>query len=284
MQPQPQPGGWLHSVWRNLFPPRTANVAPVPVVPLPPPPWPNSPEQFRARASVDHFAFSVTLLYNWDADTVNRQGWARILQPMAREQIQELVRAMAGAIAPHRPDALEDKANERLAEMREYRYDDVRIRYRPQVFVAADDRVRPHLEAYWERQVALHCMHDLDRLRADLADDLVARWSTTLRELLTDPLTRHAGKLVEKELFAGTKDGGAAGSGRKDFATVVAELFDGQAREGRELVSLLRTAIRDHENIGIGHHEFVQTYDEALRRLQPPQPVGPNLNGRDSAT
>lgn len=240
-------------------------------------PVPNGPEYTRVRAQGGYFCFTVQLNYNWEAKTLSERAWAYQLWPRARRDLRNLLTVLGRRIPPHRPDELEEQVNHRLAGGREYREDGVLIPFHPQVYVFADDRASQHLKPFWDRRITLQSLYDLDVLRAKLADELIEQWSELLRKLLTEPLSQHAGKLVAEHLFSASTDANNPSivDGTKVFAEVVSQLFDDHGKTGAKLVTLLEEAIRNHEKVGLGQYEFVETYDAALQELRQQLAAGP---------
>ncbi|RGC66031.1 hypothetical protein C5N14_26040 [Micromonospora sp. MW-13] len=241
--------------WHTLFPP----VEPA-LVASPPPLTPPTvsfrqdvPQPILVPAKGDAFDFRLHVVYLWRAQHMTFEelrfraerylGWAG---GIVRERAVDLAREHE----PHRSHELERALNNRLVGQRWPR-DESLPHFGVQVRVSPDERVRERLRPYWEERIKLECDHELQKIRARQADDLTRRWCAVLQALEDDPVTAHAARLTGEQ-----------------FAEVFRRYVEERRGTVPELVTLLREAVRGHNDLGLGPSEYTQAWDAALRSYE----------------
>ncbi|MCX4385351.1 hypothetical protein OG777_00215 [Micromonospora peucetia] len=249
---QPERRRW----WHAFLPP----AEPVTLFPPPAPPVPSTvtfrhdvPQPILVPAWGDAFDFRLHAVYTWTAQNMAYEelrlraerhlAWAG---GIVRDRAVDLARQYE----PHRSHDLERALNDRLTGQRWPR-EGSQPHFWVQVRVSPDERVRERLRPYWEERIKLECDHELQKIRAQQADELTRRWCTVLQSLEDDPVTAHAARLTGEQF---------------------AEVFRRYVQERREtvpdLVALLREAVRGHGDLGMGPSEYTEAWDAAIRTYE----------------
>ncbi|MGW1061225.1 hypothetical protein [Micromonospora rubida] len=263
---------WWQVLWRIL---RRLFVPPQPVrvgSPLPPPPAflppvatyrQDVPHPIFVAAKGDAFDFRLYAVYTWSARYMSAEGLRLLVEgylPWAGGVVREQAIALAREYEPHRSHDLERALNNVLLGQRWPR-DETRPHFTVQVRVSPDERIRERLRPYWEERIKLECDHELQKIRARQADDLTRRWGAVLQALEDDPVTAHAARLTGEQF---------------------AEVFRRYAEERRgtvpELLTLLREAVRGHNDLGLGPSEYTEAWDAALRTYERQNRIAPRAN------
>ncbi|MFG1887698.1 hypothetical protein ACGFIR_07495 [Micromonospora sp. NPDC049051] len=249
---QPERRRW----WHTFFPPG----GPVPLLPPPPPPVPSTvtfrhdvPHPILVPARGDAFDFRLHAVYTWTAQNMAYEELrlrAERYLTWAAGIVRERAVDLARQYEPHRSHDLERALNDRLAGQRWPR-EGSQPYFWVQVGVSPDERVRERLRPYWEARIKLECDHELQKIRAQQADELTRRWCAVLQSLEDDPVTAHAARLTGEQF---------------------AEVFHRYVQERREtvpdLLELLREAVRGHGDLGMGPSEYTEAWDAAIRTYE----------------
>jgi hypothetical protein len=233
---------------------------------LPLPPLPDNPAaevSFRqeprdpvlAMGAGDAFDFEVYPTFVWHArlpaveDLEVRAGAFRA---RALRTVENFVRPIARTHPPHRACALESDINAQ-ADGKRWRFDSdgTALRLAFTVRIVPEERVREQLRPFQEQRIRMDCEHELGIQRARQVEELTRHWSAILDKLDQDPRTMHAAMLSEA-----------------DFAHVFGDFVKGRQQGLRDLLDLLRVAVKGHGDIGLGPSEFTRAWDEALKAFQ----------------
>jgi hypothetical protein len=233
---------------------------------LPLPPLPDDPlaeVSFRqeprdpvlALGAGDAFDFEVYPTFGWQArvPTVDDlEIRAAAFRTRALRTVENFVRPIARNHPPHRACALESDVNEQ-ADGKRWRFDSdgTALRLTFTVRIVPEERVREQLRPYQEKRIRMDCEHELGIQRARQVEELTRHWSAILDTLDQDPRTMHAAMLSEE-----------------DFAHVFGDFVKGRQQGLRDLLDLLRVAVKGHSDIGLGPSEYTRAWDEALKAFQ----------------
>ncbi|MFY1599427.1 hypothetical protein [Micromonospora sp. WMMD737] len=250
--PQPERRRW----WHAFFPP----VEPVPPAGPPAPPVPDTvtfrhdvPQPILVPARGDAFDFRLHAVYNWTAQNMPYEALrlrAERYLAWAGGIVRERAVDLARQYEPHRSHDLERALNDRLAGQRWPR-EGSQPYFWVQVRVSPDERVRERLRPYWEQRIKLECDHELEKIRAQQADELTRRWCAVLQSLEDDPVTAHAARLTGEQ-----------------FAEVFRRYVEERRGTVPDLVQLLREAVRGHGDLGMGPSEYTEAWDAAIRTYE----------------
>lgn len=239
--------------WHAIFPP------PEPTFITPPPPpitvslRQEVPQPVLVPAKGDAFDFRLHAVYTWVGQNMTNEELrfrAERYLPWAGGIVREEVLALARQHEPHRSHELEQAANRHLSGQRWPRHGSL-PHFTVQVRVSPDERVRERLRPYWADRIKLECDHELEKIRANQADELTRRWCAVLENLQDDPVTAHAARLTGAQ-----------------FAEVFRRYVAERRETVPELVELLREAVRGHNDLGMGPSEYTQAWDAALRTYE----------------
>ncbi len=212
-------------------------------------------EAIHVVADGDAFEFQVFPTFVWRAAGCTREELeadAGLLMPRARRTARSFVGPLARRCPPHQARALEAEANEQLADKSwRVEYEDRSFTFGMTVRVVPDEQVRERLRPYWEERIKMECDHELGLRRAQLVDELTRNWSAILDKLEQDPRTMHAARLSEQQ-----------------FAEVFGEFVTERKEVVRDLLLLLRSAVKGHGDLGLGPSEYTRAWDEALKVFQ----------------
>jgi hypothetical protein len=216
----------------------------------------HGPEPIAAPAKGDAFSFQVVATYTWESDHLYPGELDLAIDRHTREVhhgLRELVIDVAHEVEPHRVAELQARLDAAVAPKRwHFDRDGVhRLSCRVEVRVAPDDRVRQRMQPYWERRIEMELEHELGMRRAELVEELTARWTTVLARLHEEPLTPHAARLTEAQ-----------------FAEVFDRLISERRGALQDVVRILQDASRDHRESGLRQTEIVHTYDSLLRAVR----------------
>ncbi|WP_434743755.1 hypothetical protein [Micromonospora sp. SH-82] len=175
---------------------------------------------------------------------------ARLHLPWAGSIVQEQATDLACGHDPHHAQDLERALNDHLAGRR-WPHSDALLGFTALVRVSPDERIRERLRPYWEERIELEYKHELQKIRVEQANELTRCWSAVFRGLEDLPVTAHAAWLTSE-----------------DFAEVFGRYLTERRGTVPELVSLLREAVRGHNDLGLGPSEYTQAWDAALRSYE----------------
>jgi hypothetical protein len=124
------------------------------------------------------YGFVIRATFTWTADLTRPElfGWyVDYFQPQADQRLRRIAARYARESPPHRPRDVEIALYEAFAgeDALPWRYErgDVLFSCELDVSVHLDERVRRLLQPYWDRRIALECERDLDRRRAEYAEE-----------------------------------------------------------------------------------------------------------------
>lgn len=139
-----------------------------------------SAELMPAQGQV--YGFEIRATFTWTSDSVGPElfGWyVDYFQRQATQRLRRIAARCAREIPPHRPREVEIALHAALAgdDALPWRYErgEVSFTCEPDVSVHLDERVRRLLQPYWDRRIALECERDLNRRRAEYAEERRAR-------------------------------------------------------------------------------------------------------------
>ncbi|MFG2052847.1 hypothetical protein ACGFI9_02350 [Micromonospora sp. NPDC048930] len=128
------------------------------------------------------YGFVVRATFTWTSDSARPElfGWyVDYFQQQANQRLRRIAARCARETPPHRPREVEIALYEALTgdDALPWRYErgDVSFTCEPDVSVHLDERVRRLLQPYWDQRIALECERDLDRRRAEYAEERRAR-------------------------------------------------------------------------------------------------------------
>ncbi|WP_107079350.1 hypothetical protein, partial [Micromonospora sp. MH33] len=129
-----------------------------------------------AQGQVYHFVVRAT--FTWTSDTARPElfGWyLDYFQPQATQRLRRIAVRCAAEIPPDRPRAvmiaLDDAMTGDNALPWCYERGGVTFTCEPDVSVHLDEPVRRLLQPYWDQRIALEWKRDLDRRRAEYAEE-----------------------------------------------------------------------------------------------------------------
>ncbi|MFE9689290.1 hypothetical protein [Micromonospora sp. NPDC005806] len=129
-----------------------------------------------AQGQVYNFVVGAT--FTWSSDNARPElfGWyVDYFQPHATQRLRRIARRCAAEIPPDRPRelaiALEAALTGDDALPWGYERGGVTFTCEPEVSVHLDEPVRKLLQPYWDQRIALDWQRDLDRRRAEYAED-----------------------------------------------------------------------------------------------------------------
>ncbi|MFI7284951.1 hypothetical protein ACIBOV_32320 [Micromonospora chersina] len=147
-----------------------------------------------AQGQVYHFVVRMT--FTWTSDNARPElfGWyVDQFQPQALQRFRRIAVRCAADIPPDRPRAfmlaLEGAMAGDDALPWGYERGEVAFTCEPDVSVYLDEPVRRLLQPYWDQRIALDWQRDLDRRRAEYAEEQRARRRTDTPENSTAPTT-----------------------------------------------------------------------------------------------
>ncbi|MFG2169460.1 hypothetical protein [Micromonospora chersina] len=147
-----------------------------------------------AQGQVYHFVVRTT--FTWTSHNARPElfGWyVDQFQPQALQRFRRLAVRCAADIPPDRPRvfmmALEGAMTGDDALPWAYEHGEVTFTCEPDVSVYLDEPVRRLLQPYWDQRIALDWQRDLDRRRAEYAEEQRARRPTDAPENPTAPTT-----------------------------------------------------------------------------------------------
>ncbi|GHJ53382.1 hypothetical protein Nm8I071_26890 [Nonomuraea sp. TT08I-71] len=133
-----------------------------------------------AQGQVYHFVVRAT--FAWSSDNARPElfGWyVEQFQPQAMQRFQRIAVRCAAEIPPDRPRtfalALDAAMTGDDALPWGYERGEVRFTCEPDVSVYLDEPVRRLLQPYWDQRIALEWKRDLDRRRAEYAEEQRSR-------------------------------------------------------------------------------------------------------------
>lgn len=243
--------------------------------PEPPPPQPvqppgrlsqrhDLPDPIVVPARGHVFEFQVFASLNWSSDGLTHDelnARARSFVRLARRELSQLGGDVARNYPPYQARELEIELNRRISDRGVWRFErgDEVLTCHPHVRVGLDERVKQHLQPYWERRIRMECEHDVQVRRAQLADQLTQRWMVVLGKLRDNPLADGAAKLAEQELAEVVAE---LQADRREADDRLKDLLDNVIQMGADLDSYERAAafdvIIDELRRRTGHHGGVQ--------------------------
>ncbi|MGY0006950.1 hypothetical protein [Micromonospora sp. I033] len=129
-----------------------------------------------AQGQVYHFVVRAT--FTWSSDNARPElfGWyVEQFQPQAMQRFRRIAARCAAEIPPDRPRAfalaLDDAMTGDDALPWDYERGEVTFTCEPDVSVYLDEPVRKLLQPYWDQRIALEWRRDLDRRRAEYAEE-----------------------------------------------------------------------------------------------------------------
>ncbi|KAB1912380.1 hypothetical protein [Micromonospora sp. AMSO31t] len=129
-----------------------------------------------AQGQVYHFVVRAT--FTWSSGDARPElfGWyVDYFQPQAMQRLRRIAVRCAAEIPPDRPreltDALEGAMTGDDALPWGYERGDVTFTCEPDVSVHLDEPVRKLLQPYWDKRIALEWKRDLERRRAEYAEE-----------------------------------------------------------------------------------------------------------------
>ncbi|GGR95201.1 hypothetical protein GCM10010169_44710 [Micromonospora fulviviridis] len=129
-----------------------------------------------AQGQVYHFVVRAT--FTWSSDEARPElfGWyVEQFQPQAMQRLRRIAVRCAAEIPPDRPRAfalaLDDAMTGDDALPWAYERGGVTFTCEPDVAVYLDEPVRKLLQPYWDQRIALEWKRDLDRRRAEYAEE-----------------------------------------------------------------------------------------------------------------
>ena len=212
-------------------------------------------EPLHLLAEGDAFSFRVYVTYDWRGHAVSReelQGYAELLGARARKIATLRLRPIARDFPPHRARQLEERINKETGDNWQRLTDGERqFWFAMTVRAEPDEEVVAHMRPYWAERIKVECDHELGLQRARQADKLTRIWSDIFERLESDPRATHAAKLTEEE-----------------FARVFGDFVGTRRQAVQDLLELLRTAVKGHQDVGLGPSEFTSAWDEAIKAFQ----------------
>ncbi|WP_199737124.1 MULTISPECIES: hypothetical protein [Micromonospora] len=128
------------------------------------------------------YGFVVRTTFTWTSDSVGPElfGWyVDYFQAQASQRLHRIATRCARESPPHRPREAEIALHAAFtgddALPWTYVRGEVVFTCEPDVSVRLDERVRRLLQPYWDQRIALECERDLDRRRAEYAEERQAR-------------------------------------------------------------------------------------------------------------
>lgn len=213
------------------------------------------PEPVRLLAQGDAFSFDAHITYRWRGQAVSRAELSMVadhLLPRARRIVVHWLRPIARTYPPHRAQELEDEINKRFDDYWCRLTDGVQeARFTFSSRVEPDPVVQAQMRPYWEARIKAECDHELGLQQARQADELTRRWSEVFDRLQQDPRAAHAVALSEER-----------------FAAAFRAFVDNRDRDVKDLVTLLRDAVKGHNDSGLGPSEYTRAWDAALKAFQ----------------
>ncbi|MGW5673277.1 hypothetical protein, partial [Micromonospora sp. NPDC003776] len=135
-----------------------------------------APELVPAQGQV--YGFEIRTTFTWTSASVRPELFGWYVDYFQRQAIQRLFRIAARCARdspPHRPREVEIALYEAFtgddALPWEYVRGEVTFTCEPDVSVHLDERVRRLLQPYWDQRIALECERDLERRRAEYAEE-----------------------------------------------------------------------------------------------------------------
>jgi len=179
------------------------------------------------------FGFRVYPILTWSSTGLTfelRHAWIYHYRGHVREAIQRTAAPIARGLDPRRSSALETEVNKELDGCTIFRVDDggASLSCTAQIRVELDERVQKTLQPLWERRFQLEGHHEVELIRADLAEELTKRWLTILDALRANPTAAGAAALTEKQ-----------------FADVVREVVNEDRDHLKSLIGLLEGTVRN---------------------------------------
>lgn len=182
--------------------------------PYVPPAPPEPPGRLLSRRTItpidvpaQGFAFDFQLsgVFEWRSNGLERATLDSLVErflPYARAHLKEEATGLARDIEPHRGDEFERRLRQRLDQLGAWRYErgGQQVTCRAYVRVQLDERVRQHIQPYWERLITLDYEHDLATRRAKHADGVSTEWAKILHRLLDGPVPGGAARMTDQQL------------------------------------------------------------------------------------
>ncbi|WP_262285612.1 hypothetical protein [Micromonospora sp. MA102] len=172
-----------------------------------------------AQGQVYHFVVQTT--FTWTTNTARPElfGWyVDQFQPQAMQRLRRLAVRCAADVPPDRPRAfalaLDDAMAGDDAVPWSYERGEVTFTCEPDVSVHLDEPVRELLRPYWDKRIALEWKRDLERRRAEYAEEQRARRPADAPENGAAPSTGMPEALRE-EHPPRQREAGAGGAGRR---------------------------------------------------------------------